>query len=238
MEQILGEEGAREFKRKVSLARKRLFREGKLVAPKMFGERNPAKRLEVRKVLSERKMGDKNPMKRPEVREKRRRTYFRTLETTNLREKISKRTTEAMQRPEVMKKMKRINKLHWENPEYIKAQMRAREVRPNKLELKLNNLLQTQFPNEWKYVGDGEVIIGGICPDWANVNGEKKLIDLFGCFYHGCPIHNPNWKPRPRAREDVRRKIFSNFGYDYLVIWEHELNELPVKELTNKIEGF
>ena len=39
-------------------------------ARKMTGDKNPAKRLEVRKVLSEQKVGDKNPMKRPGARAK------------------------------------------------------------------------------------------------------------------------------------------------------------------------
>lgn len=40
----------------------------KAMIGKMIGDKNPAKRLEVRKKLSEQKIGDNNPSKRPEVR--------------------------------------------------------------------------------------------------------------------------------------------------------------------------
>ena len=111
----------------------------------------------------------------------------------------------------------------WQKEDYIKKQMRSRNVRPNKVEITLNSLLQGNFPKEWKYTGDGSVIIGGLCPDWINCNGKKKIIELFGCFFHGCSIHNPNWKPPFKARENIRREVFSRYGFNTLIVWEHEL---------------
>ena len=124
----------------------------------------------------------------------------------------------------------------WKKEDYVKKQMRSRHVRPNKVEITLNSLLQENFPKEWKYTGDGSVIIEGLCPDWINCNGKKKIIELFGCFFHGCPIHNPHWKPPFKSRENIRREIFSRYGFNTLIVWEHELeNQHP---LIDKLKIF
>jgi G:T-mismatch repair DNA endonuclease (very short patch repair protein) len=61
------------------------------------------------------------------------------------------------------------------------------------------------------YVGDGSLIVGGRCPDFMNKNGKKKVIELFGDFWH--KNDNP----------DERIAHFRHFGFDCLVVWEHEL---------------
>ena len=100
----------------------------------------------------------------------------------------------------------------WKNPIY--AQKVAAKIKPNKPELKLNNVLDKLYPNEWKFVGDGQLIINGKCPDFVNVNGQKKIIELWGDYWH--EGQNP---------ED-RKKVFEPFGYKTLVIWESELKKM------------
>lgn len=97
----------------------------------------------------------------------------------------------------------------------ISASLSAnRENKPNKAELRLLDLLNSLCPNEYKYVGDGQVIIAGKCPDFINVNGQKKIIELFGDYWHR------GEDPKDRA------KIFKPFGYKTLVIWESELKNI------------
>ena len=84
---------------------------------------------------------------------------------------------------------------------------------PNKVEIELNEVLDRLYPDEWKYVGNGELIINGKCPDFVNINGQKKLIELFGDYWH--KDQNP---------ED-RKKVFDPFGYKTLVVWENELKK-------------
>ena len=141
-----------------------------------------------------------------------------------------------MQIPEIKEKHRKNVAEWWKSPEYVSKQMRSRGVKPNKKEQLLDQILQTNFPNEWKYVGDGSFVLKGLCPDWININGRKKVIDLFGCFYHGCPIHYPSRKPEPHLTEPVRRTIFEECGYNYLVIWEHELKD--GETLLRKLEEF
>lgn len=97
---------------------------------------------------------------------------------------------------------------------------------PNKPETFLTNLLDDLFPGEWKYVGDGQMVIAGKCPDFVNINGQKKIIELFGDYWH-----------RGDDPED-RKRIFSPFGFDTLVIWEHELKKDSLVETTSKIVAF
>jgi G:T-mismatch repair DNA endonuclease (very short patch repair protein) len=109
--------------------------------------------------------------------------------------------------PEHSKQLKKL----WQTPEYVQNQMKARGIKPNKLELKFNKLLQQFLPGEYKYVGDGEFILAGKCPDFVNVNGQKKIIELFGDYWH-------------KGQTGKNRiNLFQQYGYQTLIIWEKEL---------------
>ncbi len=80
-------------------------------------------------------------------------------------------------------KLSIIFKKKWQNPIFATKMMKAQGVSPNKKELCLNELLQKWYPNEWKFVGDGQVFINSKCPDF--IHKEKKLlIELFGDYWH------------------------------------------------------
>ncbi len=107
------------------------------------------------------------------------------------------------------------------NREFISLAMKKRQ--PNKRELELNALLQ-ELSLPYRYVGDGQFILGGKCPDFLNTNGQKKLIELYGDYWH--------------KGEDPQDKIdyFSQYGFKALVIWESELDK-PT-ELRKKLLNF
>jgi len=111
--------------------------------------------------------------------------------------------------PEVVEKNRQAILACWQDPKYIAKQMEARGVRPNRLELKLLKILT---PFGFQYVGDGQLIIGGKCPDFWN--GDHKLIELYGDYWHS--------GDNPEERIDH----FGKHGYDCLVIWEHELQNM------------
>lgn len=91
---------------------------------------------------------------------------------------------------------------------------------PNKQEQKVQNLLDVYFPGEWKFVGDGQLIIGGLCPDFTNINGKKCLIELFGDHWHSGSMVE-SW-----TRTELGRIMcYNSYGYKCLVIWEHELKD-------------
>jgi len=120
----------------------------------------------------------------------------------------------------------RLNMLKlWQAPEYVQMQMKVRNVQPNKLELMFDNILHELFPGEWKFVGDGQFILGGKCPDFMNINGKKQIIELFGDYWHK--------DENPQDRIDV----FAKYGFATLVIWEHEIRNAP-KSVRDKVRSF
>ena len=105
------------------------------------------------------------------------------------------------------------------NPEHLKKAMRNSAKKNgdrgmNKPEGKLLQILDSLYPNEWRFVGNGEVIIAGKCPDFININGQKKCIELFGDHWHK--------DDNPQDRIDV----FTPYGYKTLVVWEKELKDV------------
>jgi G:T-mismatch repair DNA endonuclease (very short patch repair protein) len=93
--------------------------------------------------------------------------------------------------------------------------LRAVNQRPNKLEAAFGKLLDDLFPGEYQYVGGGQLILCGKCPDFANVNGQKKLIEVFGDYWHRG--QDPAW----------RIALFARLGFQTLVVWESELANEP-----------
>lgn len=154
--------------------------------------------------------------------EERKRQSDAMIEAHN-RPEFKKNHIEAMYRPEVTKKMRKAATKSWQKAEFIRKQMKARNVKPNKIELIFNDLLQGIFPNEYKFVGDGEFILAGKCPDFININGQKKIIELYGTYWH-----------RGQIGQD-RIDLFSQYGYKTLIVWENELKNENIlkKKLLN-----
>lgn len=119
-------------------------------------------------------------------------------------------------------------KKYCKSPEHLEKILEARHIKPNKQELLLGSWLRESFPNEWLFVGNGQLIINGKCPDFTNVNGKKALIELYGDYWH-----------RGEKPED-RISMFRKFGFDTLVIWESELKNKDlvlgtIKTFINRI---
>lgn len=96
--------------------------------------------------------------------------------------------------------------------------------KPTKPEKILNKLFQKYFPNQWKYVGCGDFILGGKNPDFINCNGQKKIIELFGDYWH------------KKEDEEIRSKHFLRYGFKTLIIWEHELKD--INSVLKRINDF
>jgi len=110
----------------------------------------------------------------------------------------------------------------------VKNILRGSSIKPNKPELAILDILNEVVPEEWKYVGDGKLIIAGKNPDFVNVNGKKQIIEVYGEYWHNG--HNP---------ED-RVNLFAEYGYSTLVIWESELKDTDkviekIKMFCNKV---
>jgi len=119
---------------------------------------------------------------------------------------------------------KAAQKRNREDMNYWKNLRKALNLSPNKQEQKLDRILQSILPGEYKYVGDFSLIIGGKCPDFFNVNGQKKLIELYGNYWHR------NDDPQDRI------SFFTPFGFQTLIVWESELQNKP--KLVRKLKHF
>lgn len=124
------------------------------------------------------------------------------------------------------KRIGEANHRRWQIPgfaEIVLPKIRG-AIRPNKVEQLLTSLLDEYFPKEWRYVGNGKLIIEKKNPDFINCNGQKAVIELFGDYWHG--------------RDEEREKIefYRAYGFDCLVIWQSELN--APEAVVNKIRRF
>lgn len=123
------------------------------------------------------------------------------------------------------------NKEHWQNPEFVKKILNSRHIKPNKAEIKLNSILQEILPDEYGLNVRAEImVLGGKIPDFVNINGQKKVIELFGSYFH-----NPKYFPNTQSPEE-RINYFKQFGWDTLIIWEGELKDK--NKLKEKIRRF
>jgi hypothetical protein len=138
--------------------------------------------------------------------------------------------------PDRNRKISESKKLQWQDIEWkervLKKVFASNEIKPNKAEFYTDSLIQTARPTDFIYSGNGEIFIGGKCPDWFNVNGKKQVIELFGNYFHSKLVTG-----RTKKQEEKQRiNHFAKYGYQTLIIWESELKN-PDK-LTQKIQNF
>lgn len=106
---------------------------------------------------------------------------------------------------------------HKDNELIMKRAQNARK-HPNKLEQKVIELIQ-EMELPYKYVGDGQVILNGYNPDFINTNGKKKVIEVFGDYWHGDKAQD--W----HEGELGRMMLYGSLGFDCLIVWESELKD-------------
>ena len=130
------------------------------------------------------------------------------------------------------------SKEQWSDPEMrnkmTKAILAGSHIRPNKTEYNLGKLINIACPNEYKYTGDGSHIINGICPDFTNVNGQKKVIELFGDYWHSEEVRGHSVEEEEQSKRDK----YAELGFSCLIIWERELKEKSKAELVAIIKIF
>jgi len=104
---------------------------------------------------------------------------------------------------------------------------------PNKPEKLLRKLLNEFLPSEYKFVGNNKIVIDTFNPDFVNCNGQKKIIELFGCYWHKCSQCGFG---NERTLDKKRLGVYKKFGYKTLIVWEHELKNLD--KVKDKILKF
>ncbi len=122
---------------------------------------------------------------------------------------------------------------NWKDPEYVKMMIKAQHRKPNNFEKRVDKFLQEVLPGEYQINVKAEVmILAGKCPDFVNVNGQKKIIEANGDWWHG-----EKFTGRTKEEEEQQRiDCFAKEGYQTLIIWEHELKDMG--KLETKLLNF
>lgn len=155
----------------------------------------------------------RNAMNRPEYKEKRRVISARLCQDPTYIAKI--RHSEEMR-----KYLSQLAKERIKDPECMRKILSSRK--PTDIEQAIIVLIG-KYNLPYRYTGDGTFQVGGKYPDFVNVNGEKIAIDIFGDRWH-------NSEEIPE-----RKAIFAKYGWELVIIWGHEINELSETELVAKL---
>lgn len=122
----------------------------------------------------------------------------------------------------------------WQNTErgkeIIKKRVKKLSSGMSKPEQTMVRIIEEQnLP--FKFVGDGKLIIGSKCPDFIFIDDGRKIIEVFSDYWHRDDIVK-YW----HQTEEGCRFYYELFGYNVLVIWQHEFKD--VKKVIDKIQGF
>lgn len=121
---------------------------------------------------------------------------------------------------ETRKKQSESNRRRWMDKKYrekmIDILFKNLRLRPTSIEQQMIKIIK-KHNLPYKYVGDGNFWIGRKNPDFVNINGEKKLIEVGSHYYH----------PKVKDYEDQRRKHFERYGWKsyFFITAEKLLNE-------------
>ncbi len=121
-------------------------------------------------------------------------------------------------------------------PEMIKNMLRRNGK--STLEVRFENII-TKNNLPYKFVGNGDVVIGRKVPDFINTNGQKIAVEV---FYQK---HKETFRGGLDKWKLKREKIFNEYGYKLLFFNELEVNEIGVlarlgerdKELLDSFSG-
>lgn len=117
----------------------------------------------------------------------------------------------------------------WDDPDRRERRVRAWFAslarKPSDIEQRLIDIIE-RFNLPYKYVGNGEFLLGGKNPDFLNVNGHKKLIEMFGDMWH------------KRGSEVGRQAFFRQYGFDTLIIWGSDFGCMSDEEIVSIVRDF
>lgn len=171
----------------------------------------------------------------PKYKKRMSKTHKRDWENPEYREKHRKALIETWKRPGYKERFLKTMAKKWANPEFKNKRLQemysGMNVSPNKFETIIFEILNKLYPHEWDFTGDGKVTFNNLKPDFTNVNGQKKIIECFGTYWHSEEIIRYE-----HQGEEGRKQVYAEFGYSTLVIWENELNDMEA--VVEKIRAF
>lgn len=227
-EEIYGEEKAKQLRKLRSIVNKKRMKRDR---PLFIGDANPAKHPTIRKKISVRV---KRKWQEPQHRKKHLEANMKALYTPEVIDKRSKSLRKTLQSPEARKKISIRVQKNWQDEEirkrHVKGILKALFRRPTNLEQTFITLFETNnLP--FDYCGDGNLIIGGKCPDFRENNGRKLCIEVANKINKS--VFN---KVTVGEYETQRINHFGEYGWRCLVLWSKELGNKG--NLLNKVLAF
>ena len=134
----------------------------------------------------------------------------------------------------VKRNLSQASKRNWKNIDYVRKVMAGLHYTPNKSELTVIRMIE-ENALPFRYVGDGEFIIDGKCPDFISTDGSKKVVEVFGEPWHD-PDESDKIYVDPERTEEGRTKFLNEHEYDCLIIWHKELSD--EKSVLDKLKAF
>lgn len=165
---------------------------------------------------------DENKRKRSIAMSGTKHPFYGKSRSEETKEKMREANRGQIRSEETKKRISKAMKFCWQDPEFQKIMQKAFQLKPNKPEQLLMKMLDEFYPSDWKYVGDFQFWLGGKNPDFMNINGQKKLIELYGDYWHSQKVIGIPEEQHKQERIDH----FKQYGFDTLVIWEKELKDL------------
>ncbi len=110
--------------------------------------------------------------------------------------------------------------------ETLHKMLKGRWKRPTSYERKIIKLI-SKYHLPFKYVGDGQVIIGYKNPDFVEINGKKLLIETYGKYWYS------------EDYEEKRSKFFFTYNFKTLFLNDNDLlSEIWEEICLEKIQTF
>lgn len=196
--------------------------------------------LEERRAVSRRMVGNKYSLGHKHSDETRRKlseasknnqSFLGHHHTEEACKKVSVANTGRVLSIEACKAISDAKKKHWQDPNYVRSVMK--HVGPNNSELRLQEILDKHFPGVWKFVGNGDFVVGSHVPDFLNVVTKTMVIEMFGLFWH-----DPGMFP-DKVTDVELVDYYRQYGFDCLVLWEDEAwnEETVVAKVEKLMEG-
>lgn len=100
----------------------------------------------------------------------------------------------------------------------------SNNIKPNKLEIYLKDILNEICNNRFEYVGDFKKFIGRKNPDFIDKD-NKLIIELFGDYWHGKEYRKKYYNDLTTNEEHEKERIeyFKKYNYSSLIIWNMNL---------------
>jgi len=205
-----------EFKQKINISKKKL------------------EQLYLKEKLSMKKIGRNYSLYRNSIKSRLKKYNIPIRSTREEYEKLRlKNLKDYMNQPEIKKLYCERAKKNFNNPESRKKSLKALMKRPTRPEQRFIDITK-KYNLPYKYVGDGEFILGGKCPDFLNCNGEKKVVEIFGRVFHD-PEKAFKKIPYHQTKKGTIEH-YEKYGFKCLVIWEDEFKNK--KQILDRLGGF